>query len=85
MFNEAWFPDEAACTEASDYADAMSDALWERLQEFYYKSPMYNLLEKDWEELSYWETEQLKRDYQKDLEESEAITDPERFYCTGGL
>lgn len=74
----------------TDYNDeyTLDDALWDTYYEqleYYWYDCRPKHIEKDFEELSYHEVEQLKRDYKTYLEQDEANYNPERFYMTGGI
>ena len=64
-------------------ADAKEDAYWEALEAFWYETRPAHI-DKDWEELNWYEADNLRMQYSKHLEEEEAETNPCRYYMIEG-
>jgi hypothetical protein len=58
------------------------DAYWDALELFWqHVGKFQTSMEKDWEELGFWEVEEAKRDYEMHMERE---LNPESFYGTSG-
>lgn len=62
--------------EAYTPADAKEEAYWEALEAHWYKMRPAHIT-KDWEELNWYEQDNIKRSYE---EEQERINFPNRYY-----
>lgn len=64
-------------------AECKQDAYWEKLERYWYKMRPHTI-DRDFEELTSRELDQLKRDFESYMENEDATLNPERFYMTGG-
>ena len=80
-----WYYDLTEELDISDVVQDIEDDLyWNKLEDYWYKIRPHNI-ERDFEELSSYELDDLKRNYKTFVEMEEQYTNPERFYMTGGL
>jgi len=62
---------------AEERESADRDDYYDALEAFWYK---HRTIEKDWEELNWYEVDQVKRDYAKHKQDMEQWSDPECFF-----